>query len=45
MFLVISLNELAKKDKKIILLVGDIGYRVQCVDEYREKFFLIRFFY
>lgn len=30
------INELAKKDKKIILLVGDIGYRV--FDEYRENF-------
>ena len=30
------INELAKKDKKIILLVGDIGYRV--FDEYRKNF-------
>ncbi len=28
--------DLAQKDKKIILIVGDIGYRV--FDEYRERF-------
>jgi len=30
------INELAKKDKKIILLVGDIGYGV--FDEFRKNF-------
>ena len=31
-----TINELAKKDKKIILLVGDIGYGV--FDEFRKNF-------
>ena len=29
------INDLAKKDKKIILLVGDIGYGI--FDEYRKN--------
>ena len=29
------LNNLAKKDKKIILLVGDIGYRI--FDDFRKE--------